>query len=86
MSAGDDFTVLEDQTPFILRGQGSDPDRHWLHYTWTDETGTVRGRTPSVPIYDQNELGSTRTYTLTVSDGHGGTARDSVVTREPAQP
>jgi hypothetical protein len=58
-----------------LNGTGSsDPDGDVLSYTWTGPFGTVYGSTPTVSL----PLG-THTITLTVDDGKGGSASDTVV-------
>lgn len=57
-----------------LNGAGSsDPDNDSLSYTWTGPFGTATGVTPTVSC----SLG-TNTILLTVDDGKGGTASDSV--------
>jgi hypothetical protein len=81
--AGPDQTVFTaPDFDFVLRGEASDPDGHWLTYTWRDESGRVIGTTPWVRI--RLEGGITKTYTLSVDDGLGGTANDSVTVRAPA--
>ncbi len=79
--AGPDRTEFSSDYAVELRGEATDPDRHWLDYTWTDETGQVISRWPWVMRY--LERGTTRTYTLTVSDRHGGTSTDSVTVHLP---
>ncbi len=60
-----------------LDGSGSsNPDSDPLTFTWTGLFGTVSGPNPTVAL----PLG-THTITLTVDDGHGGTATDTVVVR-----
>ena len=62
-----------------LVAQGSDPDVHRLTYRWTDETGRVlsNGRNSYVdlPVFDPGA----HTLTVEVTDGRGGSARDSMV-------
>ena len=73
------------QAMVTLNGTGSgDPDGDTLTYTWTSEdllpppivlsNGSVAGSSPTGPL----PLGI-HTITLTVSDGYGGTASDTVV-------
>jgi uncharacterized repeat protein (TIGR01451 family) len=78
------------QAIVTLNGTGSsDPDGDTLTYAWTignllpppilfwstgSSTGAITGPTPSGPL----PVG-THTITLTVTDGHGGTASDTVV-------
>ena len=59
--------------------EAADPDMDWLTYRWTDETGAVVGRQPFVRVYPP--LSVPRTYTVTVEDGRGGIATDSVTVR-----
>ena len=56
-------------------GEASDPDHDRLTYLWTDQAGRIVGRTPFACV---NDYGGTHTFTLTVSDGRGGVASDSV--------
>ena len=57
-----------------LNGTGStDPDGDQLTFTWTGSFGTLNGATPTVTL----TLG-TYNITLTVNDGKGGIASDSV--------
>ncbi len=58
-----------------LDGTGSsDPDGDALAYMWNGPFGTVTGVTPTV-----NLLAGVHTITLTVADGRGGSATDSVL-------
>ena len=57
----------------------ADPDMDWLTYRWTDESGAVLSRWPFWRFYQP--LSTPRTYTVTVDDGRGGTASDSVTIR-----
>jgi hypothetical protein len=62
------------QGEVTLDGTGSsDPDGDALTYTWSGDFGTLTGATPEVTL----PLG-THTITLTVDDGRGGTATDTV--------
>jgi HlyD family secretion protein len=64
-------------TSVALNGSGSsDPDKDPLTYTWTGSFGTVNGATPTVTL----PMGA-NTITLTVSDGKGGTASDTVIVK-----
>ena len=77
--AGPDRAIQTNDNWVLLGAQASDPDHDWLTYRWTDDTGQVIGTTQSVkPSHD---LSTTRTYTVTVSDGRGGSATDSVTIR-----
>ena len=49
---------------------------HWLSYRWTDSSGRVIGTVPWILV--EQAPGTVETYTLTVDDGHGGVASDSV--------
>ncbi|MBI3484772.1 MAG: PxKF domain-containing protein [Acidobacteria bacterium] len=79
-NAGTDQTVeccSSTGTPVTLDGTASnDPDGDALSYEWKDFGGNVVGNTATVNV--TLPLG-THTFTLTVSDGKGGTASDSVV-------
>lgn len=77
-NAGPDQTALAGAgclAAVTLNGTGSsDPDGDSLTYTWTGLFGTSSGPSPMVSL-----PGGTNTITLTVSDGHGGTATDTVM-------
>ena len=76
-NAGDDQTLAADancQATVTLNGaNSSDPDQDALSYTWSGPFGTVNGSTASVFFSP-----GTHVVTLTVADGHGGTASDTV--------
>ena len=77
-NAGPDQTVSCDQNckaTVTLDGRGSsDPDGDALTYTWTGSFGTVSGPTPMVTLpKGQHQI------TLTVDDGRGGVASDTVL-------
>jgi hypothetical protein len=82
--AGPDRTAYEfDASRFFLRGQGTDPDMHWLTYEWRDEAGRLLNApwTSAAGVYQ--DRGTTKTYTLTVNDGHGGVSSDTVTIYVP---
>src|SRR5688500_13146008 len=60
----------------ILRGEGPDPDDHWVTYTWRDQAGEVISILPGATVGQAR--GTSQTYTLTVDDGHGGVSSDTV--------
>jgi len=76
-NAGPDLTVkLKGKTAsFTLNGSGSDPDGDPLTYAWRDAAGNLVGSAANVTV--KRGVG-TWTFTLTVSDGRGGTGSDSV--------
>ena len=81
VDAGPDQTLewadqLLEYPPSVL-ASGADPDLHRLSYEWRDEAGNV------VESYDgyveiRHFSHGTHTLTVTVTDGRGGTASDSV--------
>ena len=76
-----------DQMPFfepqnILDGEGVDADEHRLSFTWTDATGQPISTIPD-PCVDARP--GVYTYTLTIDDGNGGVARDSVTIHIPGE-
>ena len=81
--AGPDRTQFYYDYSLDLGGDGTDPDRHWLTYTWTAENGTVLGRLPWIRV--SHSRGETRSYTLTVDDGHGGVDSDTVTVHVPLE-
>ena len=81
--AGTDRTEFFHDVSIVLRGQGTDPDSHWLTYTWRNQSGAVLRNLPAVEVYQP--AGTTQTYTLTVDDGHGGVSSDSVTIYVPAE-
>ena len=75
-NAGDDRTAIAgaDCTAVVtLNGSGSDPDGDTLTYTWTGPFGTVAG-----PAVTASLAAGTHVATLTVTDGNGGFASDTV--------
>lgn len=76
-NAGADFTVecAGTGTSVSLNGLGSsDPDGDPLTYTWSGPFGTATGPTPAVSLNP-----GTNTIILTVADGKGKSATDTVV-------
>ncbi|UOG90774.1 MAG: DUF1566 domain-containing protein [Candidatus Thiothrix sulfatifontis] len=68
-----------------LGGRGTDPDGDTVTYSWaqTDSSGvtaTLTGATTATPSFTAPAVDADTTliFTLTVSDGHGGTATDTV--------
>ncbi len=79
-NAGPDQSVAQTSgaTQVTLNGSGStDPDGDTLTYAWAGpfNGGTATGATPTVTF----ATAGSHTVTLTVSDGNGGTATDTVV-------
>jgi hypothetical protein len=75
-AAGNDHVVFTAgcATAVVLDGSlSSDPDGDHLQFTWSGDFGTAAG--PVTPI---SLLPGSYTFTLTVDDGHGGTASDAV--------
>jgi hypothetical protein len=74
VDAGPDRTVMDPDGHLPLPSSAVDPDNHLLEYRWTSNTGFAR---PWPLPCDYTEQG-THTYTVSVDDGHGGVASDSV--------
>jgi serine protease len=75
--AGADQTLVADvncRAMVTLAGSGSDPDGDALAFVWTTGAGTFTGPTVQLSLPT-----GTHVITLTVSDGNGGSASDSVV-------
>jgi hypothetical protein len=83
--AGADRTAYDYDYSIFLKGQGMDPDQHWLTYTWRNAAGDMLnyGGLSTAQVYQ--ERGTTRTYTLTVADGQGGVSSDSVTIYVPLE-
>ena len=60
-----------------LRASANDVDQDMLTYAWSDSGGGWIAPVPN-PCYTPETLG-VHTFTVTVNDGHGHTATDSVV-------
>ena len=79
VDAGMDQTVAcagTNGTLVQLSGTASDPDGDALSYSWADENGNVVGLTAGVQV---QVAAGMHTFTLTVDDGHGNTASDTVM-------
>lgn len=81
-NAGADRTVTL-LAPVTLAGSGSDPNGDTLAYSWTlarpgTSAAALSGATTATPSFTPDVEGA-YTATLTVSDGQGGSASDSVV-------
>lgn len=62
----------------VLNGSNSsDPDGHTLSYEWKNGSGTVIGNTASINVGPFSTVGPNE-FTLTVSDGYGGSDSDEV--------
>ena len=64
--------------------QAADPDGDTLTYAWTQTAGTARtlsgasSKNPTFTAPGVSASGDTLTFELTVDDGNGHTAKDSV--------
>jgi hypothetical protein len=83
--AGADRTAYDYDFSIFLRGQGTDPDRHWLTYTWRNEAGQTLNYAGFYTAQVSQDRGTTRTYTLTVEDGQGGVSSDTVTIYVPLE-
>jgi hypothetical protein len=83
--AGADRTAYEYDPSVFLRGQGTDPEMHWLTYTWRDAAGRIlnSGGLSTAQVFP--DRGTTNTYTLTVDDSHGGVSSDTVTIYVPLE-
>jgi regulation of enolase protein 1 (concanavalin A-like superfamily) len=84
VSAGPDKSYPFESNPLVC-AMASDPDGHWLTYNWA-EGSTVVATAPCKRFGGLNgDEPGTHTYTVTVNDGQGGVASDSVtVTVSPS--
>ena len=75
--AGPDQTALPTETVRLDGSGSSDPDGDWLQYVWTLDGVVIATTGPSATVgpFDQG----TYTIALTVSDGFGGSAADTMV-------
>jgi VCBS repeat protein/K319-like protein len=75
-NAGPD-QVLLNTTETILRGAGGDPDSDVLTFHWVNQAGAPVGDVPNPCLSGLSE--GSHAFTLTVDDGHGHQASDSVI-------
>src|SRR5919109_373924 len=83
-NAGDDQTVNEADSVSLDGSGSSDPDGTIESYSWTQTAGTgvtlddASSATPSFTAPNVDSAGDTLTFELTVDDGNGHTATDTV--------
>jgi hypothetical protein len=75
--------IADSAAAFILKGQASDRDNHWLTFTWRNAAGEVIGNTPRLFVTTATTGPGRHRFTLTVDDGHGGSATDGVFINVP---
>ena len=82
-NAGNDQTLTDANNILLpINGVASDPDNDLLAFRWTDEEGRTRETCLHPDEFLISPLGlrvGRNTFTLTVTDGRGGTATDSLV-------
>jgi chitinase len=84
-NAGADQTLDEHSSVALTGVASSDPDSDTLTHAWTQAGGpavTLTGGTTATPSFTAPFVsagGADLTFSLTVDDGYGGTATDSVV-------
>jgi PKD domain len=84
-NAGMDQTVDENTTVVLEGSTSTDPDSDTLTYSWVQVGGTtvtLTGATTATPAFTAPFVsagGADFTFNLTVDDGYGGTATDTVV-------
>ncbi|HXI29917.1 MAG TPA: VCBS repeat-containing protein [Vicinamibacterales bacterium] len=85
VDAGPDRTIefadtAGEDCPTIITAIAADADAHFLSYEWRDASGALVSDQPGVPVCTQ--VPGARVFSVTVRDGRGGVARDTVtVTR-----
>jgi hypothetical protein len=83
-NAGTDQSVNEGASVSLDGTGSSDPDGDTLTYAWTQQSGpsvTLSGANTATPSFTAPQVGpagADLTFQLTVNDGHGGTATDTV--------
>lgn len=77
VSAGPDRAADADHS-VQLTASANDVDQDLLTYRWTDSGGTPMESSPAPCVVRPTTMG-VHTFTVTVDDGHGHTASDSVV-------
>jgi hypothetical protein len=75
-------TVFADGPVANAIGRATDPNFHALSFTWTDDEGRIVGTEPSPCVAVPSGHGI---FTLTVDDGHGGTASTTVASFLPTE-
>lgn len=82
-SAGADRTVTTGAVVVLSGAGSSDPDGDTLTFSWSQTGGTatvaLSGASSATPSFTAPATPDVLTFTLTVSDGRGGTSTDAVV-------
>jgi hypothetical protein len=85
--AGPDAEVVEGTTTTLDGADSSDPDGDTLSFSWAQTGGpavTLTGGTSATPSFTVPTAPAVLTFTLTVDDGRGATATDTVtITARP---